>query len=59
MTALDRTVGNAMTKKVSDNTLDVVLSFPMNENEFLQWRDAQEVEQASQPQEHPQDRVKP
>ena len=47
MTALDRTVGNAMTRKVGDTILDVVLSYPMNENEFLQWRDAQEVEQAS------------
>lgn len=47
MTALDRTLGNAMTRRVSDTTLDVVLSYPMNENEFFQWRDAQEVEQAS------------
>ena len=38
MTALDRTLGNAMTRKVNDTTIDVVLSYPMNENEFLQWR---------------------
>ena len=47
MSALDKTLGNAMTRKVSDTALDVVLSYPMNENEFLQWRDSQEVEQAS------------
>ena len=55
LAAKDKTLGNAMTKKVNDTVIDVVLSYPMNENEFLQWRDAQEVEQASQP----QDRVKP
>ena len=47
MSALDKTLGNAMTRKVSGTALDVVLSYPMNENEFLQWRDSQEVEQAS------------
>lgn len=47
MSALDKTLGNAMTRKVSDTALDIVLSYPMNENEFLQWRDSQEVEQAS------------
>ena len=36
MAALDRTLGNAMTRKVNDTTIDVVLSYPMNENEFLQ-----------------------
>ena len=36
MTALDRTLGNAMARKVSDTILDVILSYPMNENEFLQ-----------------------
>ena len=44
MSALDKTLGNAMTRKVSDTALDVVLSYPMNENDFLQWRDSQEVE---------------
>ncbi len=47
MTALDRTLGNAMTKKVDEVVIDVVLSYPISESEFLQWRDAQEVEQAS------------
>lgn len=47
MSALDKTLGDAMTRKVSDTVLDVVLSYPMDENEFLQWRDSQEVEQAS------------
>ena len=47
MTALDRTLGNAMTRKVDEVVIDVMLSYPINENEFFQWRDAQEVEQAS------------
>lgn len=47
MTALDRTLGNAMTRRVDEVVIDVMLSYPINENEFFQWRDAQEVEQAS------------
>ena len=38
MTALDRTLGNAMTRRVSEVVIDVVLSYPISENEFLQWR---------------------
>ena len=38
MTALDRTLGNAMTRKVNEVVIDVVLSYPISENEFLQWR---------------------
>lgn len=47
MSAADKTLGNAMTRKVSDVIMDVVLSYPIDVNEYLQWRDAQEVEQAS------------
>ena len=47
MTALDRTLGNAMTRRVDEVVIDVVLSYPISENEFLQWRDTQEVEQRS------------
>ncbi|MCQ2116519.1 MAG: hypothetical protein MJY76_00010 [Bacteroidales bacterium] len=47
MAALDKTLGGAMTRKVSEAIIDVVLSYPISVNEFLQWRDAQEVEQAS------------
>lgn len=45
--ALDRTLGGVMTREVDESTLDVVLSYPIDENEFLVWRDAQEVEMAS------------
>lgn len=47
MSALDKTLSNQMVRSVDDTTLEVVLSYPINEDEYLAWRDAQEVEMAS------------
>ena len=45
--ALERVLGNHMMVREDDKTLRVVLSYPISENEYYSWRDAQEVEMAS------------
>lgn len=46
-TTLDKVLGNQMFTRIDEKTVRVTLSRPIDENEFLVWRDAQEVEQAS------------
>ena len=45
--AAEATLSECMTKQVDERTMDVVLSYPINEKDFLVWRDAKEVEMAS------------
>lgn len=39
--ALDSTLSGLMTRTLNEKTMDVVLSYPINDNEFLLWRDSQ------------------
>lgn len=45
--ALDKVLNNQMAVRIDEKTVRVTLSTPIDANEFLVWRDAQEVEQAS------------
>ena len=56
-TTLDKVLGNQMFTRVDEKTVRVTLSRPIDENEFLVWRDAQEVEQASRAMLTPYSRV--
>lgn len=47
MSVLEKTLSGCMVNTIDEKTLKVVLSTPINENDFQKWRDAQEVEQAS------------
>ncbi|MBQ0081318.1 MAG: hypothetical protein KBS95_07235 [Alistipes sp.] len=45
--ALDKVLSKQMITKIDETMVHVTLSTPIDANEFLVWRDAQEVEQAS------------
>jgi len=47
MSAKEKTLSECMVNVVDEKTLKIVLSIPIDENDFQKWRDAQEVEQAS------------
>jgi len=47
MSAKDRTLSGCMVNVIDEKTLQIVVSRPIDENDFQKWRDAQEVEQAS------------
>lgn len=54
---LDKVLNRQMFTRVDEKTVRVTLSTPIDGNEFLVWRDAQEVEQASRAMLTPYSRV--